>query len=251
MHSAYNSEIGAIIWDYDGTLVDTQRKNYNVTRKIVQRVTQASPDGFDALRSEESYTNALKRTANWREFYKSEFGLTETETDIAGRLWAETQLDDDTPTTFYDGVRELIIDCGPLAHGVVSQNSRLNILRTLERNNLRSHFKSVIGYEEVDIRNQKPEPDGLLMCLDQLMNGVGNVALYIGDHDTDIACALKANEKLKSTKRGLRVVSIGVTYSHHHDSHSWKILPDFSACAVAELQGIIKGLSRSPNKMVR
>ena len=33
------SQILAVIWDYDGTLVDTGMKNLNVTRNIVKKIT--------------------------------------------------------------------------------------------------------------------------------------------------------------------------------------------------------------------
>ena len=37
-----NTNIKAIIWDYDGTLCDTRPKNLIVTRKIIEHVTKKS-----------------------------------------------------------------------------------------------------------------------------------------------------------------------------------------------------------------
>jgi len=37
-----NAKIKAIIWDYDGTLVDTRHKNLNVTKNIMKIVEHIS-----------------------------------------------------------------------------------------------------------------------------------------------------------------------------------------------------------------
>ena len=47
--------IQAIIWDYDGTLVDTRLKNYQVNRAILEAVTGKSADEFEGLTSFESH----------------------------------------------------------------------------------------------------------------------------------------------------------------------------------------------------
>ena len=44
-----NSKIKAIIWDYDGTLVDSRIKNLNVTRKIIEKATGKKYSTFPAL----------------------------------------------------------------------------------------------------------------------------------------------------------------------------------------------------------
>ena len=36
-----NMNIQAIIWDYDGTLVDTLHKNLNATKRIIEAITKA------------------------------------------------------------------------------------------------------------------------------------------------------------------------------------------------------------------
>ena len=41
--------VTAIIWDYDGTLVDTRAKNWRITRNLVRRFTGADPDDIEGL----------------------------------------------------------------------------------------------------------------------------------------------------------------------------------------------------------
>jgi phosphoglycolate phosphatase-like HAD superfamily hydrolase len=51
-----NTNIRAIIWDYDGTLVDTRHKNLNVTRNIIESIIEAGVKEFSALRSVGNYS---------------------------------------------------------------------------------------------------------------------------------------------------------------------------------------------------
>ena len=50
-----NSDLKAIIWDYDGTLADTRQKNLNVTRMIIKNISGRNPDEFSILEDVERY----------------------------------------------------------------------------------------------------------------------------------------------------------------------------------------------------
>ncbi|MCK4688678.1 MAG: hypothetical protein KAT41_00110, partial [Candidatus Marinimicrobia bacterium] len=54
-----NDAVKAIIWDYDGTIVNTKKKNYVVTQKIVRDFLKRELSEFWALQSYENYLNAL------------------------------------------------------------------------------------------------------------------------------------------------------------------------------------------------
>ena len=94
----------AVVWDYDGTLVDTCRRNWQVTRALIPAVSGRPLAAFPALASLETYVAADRRSANWRELYGREYGLSPEQVDEAGRLWTRYQLADETPTPFFDGV---------------------------------------------------------------------------------------------------------------------------------------------------
>jgi len=89
-----HKKILAVIWDYDGTLVDSRRKNLNVTRKIISKILKGDPSEIPTLSTLSNYHQAHIKAANWREFYKGSFGLTEEQTDDAGRMWTEFQTKD-------------------------------------------------------------------------------------------------------------------------------------------------------------
>lgn len=82
---------------------------------------------------------------------------------------------------------------------------------------------------------QKPEPDGLISCIKDLTDSEEGTIFYIGDHETDIQCAARANQILAD----LEVLSIGVLYGTGIDNVKWNTQPDFEANSVQELFDII------------
>ena len=236
---ASNKSIGAIIWDYDGTLVDTRRKNLNVTRKIIESIIEIPADKFSALKSLENYSTANRQASNWRELYRQEFNLTEEQIDEAGRLWTTFQLEDDTDVAVYNGIERVIGDLAGITHGIVSQNSRSSIALNLEKCHLLPYFKYIVGYEEVDLKKQKPEPDGLLKCIEKLPAMQYGCVCYIGDHETDIQCVAAANHVLREKNVDLRIISIGACYNPETDTASWNAQPDYKARKVTDILEII------------
>jgi phosphoglycolate phosphatase-like HAD superfamily hydrolase len=224
-----DKKIRAIIWDYDGTLVDTRLKNYNVTKRIIKDMTGISPERFSALKSLESYISANHRAANWRDLYKEEFAFTEEEIDYSGKLWTPYQLDDKAPVPFFKGIQNVIRSLRLFPQGIVSQNSKNGIIKQLEDNNLTEYFSYIIGYEEVSLNKQKPEPDGLLECIEKLASEHSGYIVYIGDHETDVICAHKANQHIYNANPGLNIFTIGAFYGFFVDNSSWRCQPDFIA----------------------
>ena len=227
--------IRAIIWDYDGTLVDSRQKNLNVTRKIIEKVSGKEAGRFSLLQSMETYQKVTMEMMNWREFYRDQFQLTEDQIDEAGGLWTKFQLSDETPVTVYSGIHEVISSAGEFPQGIVSQNSKSNVMRQLERENLSRHFSSIIGYEEVGFNNQKPHPEGLLKCMEQLFDMKEGNIFYIGDHETDILCARNTNEALKDSGKNLNVITIGALYGTGTQTDNWSVQPDYVAQTVGDL----------------
>jgi beta-phosphoglucomutase-like phosphatase (HAD superfamily) len=99
----------ALFWDFDGTLVDSRLKNYQVTKKIIEDTTNKDPINLPFLKSFENYKNGIAGFTNWRDIYKTGIGLSDDETDQIGRLWTEYQLNDITHTPLFGGIKEVII----------------------------------------------------------------------------------------------------------------------------------------------
>ncbi len=222
-----NESIKAIIWDYDGTLVDTRLKNYNVTKKIIKDITGCDPTKFPVLQSVGKYVLANYISENWREMYRREFSFNEDQIDYAGKLWTPYQLNDRTPVPFINGIPEVIQTLKTFPQGIVSQNSKNGIIQQLGNNHLTEFFSCIIGYEEIGLNKQKPEPDGLLLCIEKLTSSHSGYIVYIGDHETDMICAHKASQRIQNSKPGLNLFTIGAFYGFFTNDSSWSFKPDF------------------------
>lgn len=218
----------AIIWDFDGTLADTRRRNFNVVRRLLGDVGRA-PDTMPCLRSPDVYDRVNRGYPNWRELYIREFGFSEDETDRIGQLWSTYQDGDDTPIELFDGIVEVMEALRHAAHGIVSQNARGLIARTLEGVRLAPYFRQIVGYHDVPIQRQKPEPDGLLACLEALTQLAPGRALYVGDHETDTRCARNATRALRERGLDVEVLSVAACFADHLDPREWTIQPDYTA----------------------
>jgi HAD superfamily hydrolase (TIGR01549 family) len=190
----------AFLWDFDGTLADTRRRNFNVVRRLFGEQLGRPLDGIAALASAESYDRVNRRYFNWRELYATEFGFDEAETDRLGKLWSAYQERDDTPVRIFEGVGDALAALGHAPHGVVSQNAKGEIARTLAGAGLDRHFRVIVGYDDVPLTCQKPAPDCVLACLERLTAFAPGRVLYIGDHETDVRCARNAQRALRTPR---------------------------------------------------
>jgi HAD superfamily hydrolase (TIGR01549 family) len=240
----------AVIWDFDGTLVDSRHKNLSATRTILEQLGSRRPEDIESLSSLDSYERAALRSPNWRELYVREFGLTVEETDQAGHLWEQVQFDDPTPPMFYDGIEEVLAQLSPLPQGVVSQNSALLIDRVLSQGGLRDHFGPIIGYDDVGLEQQKPHPEGLLMSLERMDLFAdckrGDVVLFVGDHEVDVRCAHRAQVWLEEQGRPLSIRSVAAVYGRRADVSGWKVEPHHEAHRTSDVLDLVRSLKKSP-----
>ena len=205
-----NSNIKSIIWDYDGTLVDSRIKNLNVTRRIIEKATGKKYNEFPALDNLPDFEKAHQQSENWRDFYFREFNFTEEQTNQFGPWWTEFQLSDNTKIELYPGVFQLLRELKKYPQAIVSQNSRENILNLLKRQNIEDIITCIVGFEEVLINRQKPFPDGLLKCLDHLNSDTEGFVFYIGDHEGDSQLAYNTNKYFR--KNDLNLIEINENY---------------------------------------
>jgi len=233
----------AIIWDFDGTLVDTREKNMNVNRQIVRVITDQPWERFPVLENVAAYDEAQMRFSNWREFYHRGIGLSEDEVDRAGAMWTGLQLTDTTPAPFFNGIAAALGQLrGTAFQGIVSQNSRQNIEEMLDGVGLLHHFEHIVGYEEVGTQRQKPAPDGLLMCIEQLTNSAAGTVLYVGDHETDVRCGRNANRALAEQRIHQHVVTVGAFFDGLRSDGSWSVRPDYRASSPVDVVTIVEEL---------
>ena len=238
--NSVSHNIKAIIWDYDGTLCDTRPKNLNVTRKIIEHVTNESYSRFKILNDIEEFKAAHGRSTNWRSFYKDEFNFNEKEIDETGIHWTGFQLDDNTEVTFFKGILGVVKKASSVPQGIVSQNSSKIIRKQISECNLSDEFKCIIGYEEVDLKKQKPHPEGIISCIEKLTNSNSGTVIYIGDHETDTICVRNANSVLRERGSNLKIISIAALYDNMINVKEWQNQPDYMAHSPQDILSIMK-----------
>lgn len=218
-------KIDAILWDFDGTLVNSAPKNISITKDILSEVApHLSGNNLpEQLRSESRYHEANHAAKNWRDLYIRFLGLTREETDLAGSLWAEHQRLNTTPVALFDGIIDVIRMFANIPHGICSQNSAANILSLLDDVLLSSYFKFVVGYEDVPYNRQKPASDAGLMCLEKILGkSRDQTLLVIGDHESDVMFARNISSDIDESNT---VISIVVSYSGA-EPEEWDHRPD-------------------------
>lgn len=232
----------AILWDFDGTLADTLKRNLSVNRRIVEEVTDRPWQDVAGLTSEEAYIAAWSRVSNWQELYTRAFGLSEEQCVDAGQRWAPYQLDDPTPVPIYDGIDSVLEELRGFPQAIVSQNERAIIAQILSADRVDHFFTAIVGFAEVPINRQKPAPDGLFNALDILGIEEPGSALYIGDHETDIICAANANRDLTAMGRDLQFVSVAAHYLSGENGAHWSVAPDHHVYHPGEIGQLVERL---------
>ena len=188
-----------IIFDYDGTLVDSQRT-------IVATMAQA----FAAHGLAAPAPAAVRRIVGLKlesaiARLLSEAGDADTALRVAASyreaFFAQRQRDDFDEPLFpgvRDGLRQR--DRPPVALGIATGKSQRGVLAGLERHGLRHHFVTV---QTADDGPGKPHPELLLRAMVDVGAQPAETAL-IGDTTYDMEMAVNA-----------QVVGIGVAWGYH------------------------------------
>lgn len=233
--------IDAILWDYDGTLVNSVPKNINITKQILTlvapRLTGENLPQY--LKSESLYHIANHQSKNWQDLYVNYYGMTETEMLEAGTLWTEYQLKNTTPVELFSEIKQTI-ERIHLPQGICSQNSSENINRVLEQNDLVHKFQAIVGYDDIPSNAQKPDSYSGLKCLELMFdNIVDKTIFYVGDHEGDVEFARNIEIELKEHNK---VISVIAKYSGANTIF-WKHKPDYEIKKPVDLIKIINNYS--------
>ncbi|QDO86320.1 HAD family hydrolase [Shewanella psychropiezotolerans] len=231
-------KLDAVLWDYDGTLVNSVPKNIDITKTILSIVAPHLTGEHlpKYLHSEALYHEVNHAAKNWQELYVKYYGMSDEEMVIAGSMWAEHQEKNQTQVSLFNGITKIIDRFSDIRHGICSQNSQKNIRNVLEIHGINGPFKAVVGYDDVSNGNQKPHPDGGMKCLESIFGHTNSqLLMYIGDHEADTQFA----RNLQSVLGGqAKVISVAAAYSQS-DPSGWAVQPDHIATNVEDLTSII------------
>ncbi|HSD28580.1 MAG TPA: HAD family hydrolase [Vicinamibacteria bacterium] len=175
----------AVLFDWDGTLVDSAEKTY----ACYVRVFAAYGIAFDHAAFERTYS------PDWYRTYQ-EVGLSREHWPDADARWLSCYATE--PSRLLPGVRETLerlAEAGPV-QGIVSSGDGSRVRREIQDLGLARFFAAVVCGGETACR--KPHPEPLLLALERLGVPPGRTA-YVGDSPEDVAMARSAG-----------VVSVGI-----------------------------------------
>ncbi|HXE74554.1 MAG TPA: HAD family hydrolase [Candidatus Xenobia bacterium] len=167
----------AILFDLDGTLLDSFEPHYRAFRATLAR--------FGIRLTRRRFLQAY--SPDWRETYRA-MGLPRELWDEASVHWREFVRTH--PPRLLPGARETLRCLRKnFRLGVVTGGSRKRVMNDLRRTRIRRFFDTVVCGD--DVVHRKPSPQGLHIAL-RALRAKPRQALYVGDTEVDRVMARKA-----------------------------------------------------------
>lgn len=215
----------AVLFDLDGTLLDTAPDFYQVLVEMQRRREQPAAD-FNALRSCAS--------DGARAMLKLAFGDTLEEHELKALVTEFLQLYEANPTAhgaLFDGLSELLaeLELRQIPWGIVTNKPRFLSEKVLRNLQLTERCAVLICPD--DVSQAKPSPEGLLLAAKRL-NIEPQQCIYLGDHQRDIDAGRAA---------GMTTLGCGYGYLKAGESAAqWRA--DLLAETSTELTDIVRDL---------
>jgi HAD superfamily hydrolase (TIGR01549 family) len=204
------NKITTLVFDWDGTLVDSARLGLIAFQKTFAELEVAFPiDIYEAHYS-----------PNWYSTYTA-LGLPENLWTRADALWLEHYGEEIAP--LIEGVCDTLgaLHSKGYRLGVVTSGSQSRVTRELKSSALNGLIDALICNEH--IVNKKPHPEGLELALERLDSRPDETA-YVGD----------APEDIEMGKRG-DVLTVGVRSNYPSSARLLSAEPDIYLETIVEL----------------
>ena len=203
-------EIENLIFDWDGTLVDSAHLGLVAFEKTFSEL--------GVTFAHEIYE--AKYSPNWYSTYEA-LGLPRDLWQVAHDLWIQHY--GDQSASLIEGVGETLLSLRRKGYrlGIVTSGTRSRVCREVEQSVLADGFAVIICNE--DIVNKKPNPEGLELAM-RGMNVEPSRCAYIGDAPEDIEMGRRGN-----------VLTIGVRSAYPSSGRVLAAKPDLYLDRIAEL----------------
>lgn len=209
-----NNPVTTILFDWDGTLVDSAHLGLQAFQKTFAELGEPFP--IDVYESTYS--------PNWYATYEA-LGLPRDKWQRADELWLLHYGDQLAELT--EGVGETLLHFQATGYklGIVSSGSNARVCREIESCRLTDVFGVVICNDHVI--NKKPHPEGLEKAL-QSIASLSQETAYVGDAPEDIQMGKAAN-----------VLTVGVRSSYPSSSRLLSSEPDIYLERLSDLESYL------------
>ena len=211
----------AIVFDLDGTLLDSERVMRAAFEQSYRQVVGAGPVPFEEF---------VKHLGESIPRILDLLGLPQAMGEIFRRVSVE-RMDE---LVFHRRARAIL--AWARAHGIrnaiLTGKDRRRTLLILEHFHVRHWFDAVVCSDQLAF--PKPHPEGLQQ-LARLLNAAPEATVYVGDAPNDVECAQRA---------GVR--SIGVTWGIRPDQFLARCTPDHVVGTWTELSRLLRSLHEEP-----
>lgn len=206
----------AVLFDWDGTLADTAEASYRCYVRMFAELGIV----FDR----EVYARTY--SPNWYLTFRA-LGLPEEKWATADSRWLAHFAEE--PVELIEGAREVLeaLTARGLATGIVTSGGRERVGRELEAHRLAAHLHECVFGS--DVKEKKPHPEGLLLCLERLRMRPEE-AVYVGDSPEDIAMA-----------RAAGVYSVAVAGSYPNRTALAEARPDAFTNSIRDVLRVVAG----------
>lgn len=168
----------AVIFDIDGTILDTARMNIEPLQTILKK----------ELGKDYAYSELEPYVAYSGTVILEKLGIPETENARVLKEWIEEIQQSGIVSILFDGMQEVLeaLKKQGVRLGIVSSKEGKQYRFDMISKGLDVYFDAVVLAD--DTKKHKPHPEPMLECLRRL-ELLASDCLYVGDTDADAICA--------------------------------------------------------------
>ena len=169
-----------VIFDWEGTLADTRRRQFAFYQHIASQLGKTPFGSYEEFCEIEAQSNT-----DWMVVYRH-LGLDVQQITRADQQYPKYLQDTAREVRLFEGIDTMLEELRRLGIeiGIVSGNYSASIPETLKSNGVQ--VAHVVGYE---FQYRKPDPRALQACLTQFKSGSIDNTVLVGDTRKDIDAA--------------------------------------------------------------
>lgn len=220
-------DLEAVIFDLDGTLIDSIESYYRIVEIALERLK------LPKVPRAKIFKAAQNDSFQWEEILKAAPGKTLEETKAEARkiieaVFPELFLKNIRPFSHTGSVLRLLSACN-IRIGIVTSTPEKNIkekMKILDQAGVADLVEVVISAG--DAARKKPHPDPLILCCEK-MGLQGSVCAYVGDTSIDMVAGNAA---------GMKTIGVLTGFDNHEDLLQKK--PDCIIDSIFDLPKVLR-----------